>query len=112
MLWKFHRNQRLEEIYTLELEREKTNLPQKVLLNFNRVDSIEEKEIVDELAKEKVRTELKLQAIRCKRFQISIKQIDFGMKNTFKLSFDEHISEELLNEWVNQCKLGDLKITT
>ena len=31
------------------------------------------------------------------------------MKNIFKLSFNEHISEELLSEWVNQCKLWELK---
>ena len=31
------------------------------------------------------------------------------MKNIFELSFNEHISEELLKEWVNQCKLGELK---
>ena len=31
------------------------------------------------------------------------------MKNIFELSFNEHISKELLNEWTNQCKLGELK---
>ena len=30
------------------------------------------------------------------------------LKNIFELSFNEHISEELLNEWINQCKLGKL----
>ena len=45
LLWKFYRNQRLEEIYTKETE------------------FTEEREIMDKLAKEKVRTELKLQAI-------------------------------------------------
>ena len=56
-----------------------------------------------------VRTELKLQAIRYKRQQESIKQIDSDMKNIFELSFNERISKELLNEWANQCKLGELK---
>ena len=64
---------------------------------------------MDKLAKEKVRTELKLQAIRYKRQQESIKQIDSDMKNIFQLSFNERISKELLNEWANQCKLGELK---
>ena len=32
------------------------------------------------------------------------------MKNIFELSFNEHISKETLNEWVNQCKLGALKL--
>ena len=27
----------------------------------------------------------------------------------FELSFNERISKELLNEWANQCKLGELK---
>ena len=35
LFWKFHRNQRLEEIYTLELEKEKPNLPRKFLPNFS-----------------------------------------------------------------------------
>ena len=91
LLWKFYRNQRLEEIYTKETE------------------FTEEREIMDKLAKEKVRAELKLQAIRYKRQQESIKQIDFDMKNIFELSFTKHISKELLNEWANQCKLGELK---
>ena len=101
LFWKFHRNQRLEEIYTLELENERPNLPQKFLPNFNGTESIKEKEIMGKLAKEKVRTELKLQELKL--------QINFDMKNIFKLSFNEHISEELLKEWVNQCKLGELK---
>ena len=29
LFWKFHRNERLEEIYNLELEKEKPNLPGK-----------------------------------------------------------------------------------
>ena len=63
---------------------------------------------MDKLAKEKVRTELKLQVIRYKRQQESIKHIDSNMKNIFELSFNEHISKEL-NKWANQCKLGELK---
>ena len=31
------------------------------------------------------------------------------MENIFELSFNEHISKELLNESANQCKLGELK---
>ena len=64
---------------------------------------------MDKLAKAKVRTELKLQAIRYKRQQESIKKIDSDLKNIFELSFNEHISKDLLNEWANQCKLGELK---
>ena len=57
--WKLHRNQRLEEIYTLELEKEKPNLPRKFLPNFNGTESTKKKgEIMDKLAKEKVRTKL------------------------------------------------------
>ena len=107
--WKFHRNQRLEEIYTLELEKEKPNLPRKFLPNFNGTESTEAKDIMDKLAKKKVRTELKLQAIRYKRQQESVKQIDSDMKNIFDLSFNKHMSKELLTESASQCKLGELK---
>ena len=61
------------------------------------------------LAKEKVRSELKLEASKYKRQQEAVKQIDSDMKKNFELSFNEHISEELLNKWVNQCELGKLK---
>ena len=101
LFWTFHRNQRLEEIYTLELEKGKPNLLRKFLPNFNGTESTEEKEIMDKLAKEKVRTELKLQVITYKRQQESIKQIDSDMKNIFELSFNEYICKELLNEWAN-----------
>ena len=90
----------------MELEKEKPNLAQKFL---PKKFSTEEKEIMDKVAKEKVRTELKLQAIRYKRQQESIKQIDSDMKNISELSFNEQISKELLSEWANQCKLGELK---
>ena len=39
--WKFHHNQRLVETYTLKLEKEKPNLPQKFISNFNGTESIE-----------------------------------------------------------------------
>ena len=67
MFWEFRPNQRLEETYTLELEKEKTNLPRKFSQNFNGTESIKEKEIMDKLAKENIKTELKPQAIRNKR---------------------------------------------
>ena len=50
------------------------------------------------LAQEKVRSELKLQASKYKRQQEAVKQIDSDMKKNFELSFNEHISEELLNK--------------
>ena len=71
MFWKFYCNQRLEEIYTLELEKEKPNLPRQFLPNFNGTESIEEQEIMNKLAKEKLRTELKLQAIGCETTRIN-----------------------------------------
>ena len=59
---------------------------------------------MNKLAKEKIRTELKLQAIRYKRQQESIIESDSYMKSIFDPSFNEHISEEKLNEWENQYK--------
>lgn len=53
--------------HTLELEKEKTNLPRKFSQNFNGTESIKEKEIMDKLAKENIKAELKPQAIRYKR---------------------------------------------
>ena len=40
LFWNFQNNQRLEQIYTLELEKEKTNLLRKFLPNFNETESI------------------------------------------------------------------------
>ena len=41
LFWKFHCNQRLEEIYTSGLEKEKPNLQRKILPNFNGTESNE-----------------------------------------------------------------------
>ena len=51
-----HCNQRLEEMCTLELEKEKPNLQQKLSPNFNGTESIKEKEIMDKPAKENIKT--------------------------------------------------------
>ena len=74
-------------------------------------ESIEEKEIMEKLANEKVRIELKLQSSRYKRQQQSIKHIDSDIKSIFEISFNEHISDGLLKEWVNQCKIGKVILT-
>ena len=97
LFWKCYRNRRLEEIYTLEPE--KKVLPKKFLSKFTGTESIEEKEIMDKLAKEKVRTKLNLQTIRYKRQQESITEINSNIKNIFGLTFHEHISEGLFKEY-------------
>ena len=65
---------------------------------------LSKKKILDKLATEKVRTELKLEAIRFKKQQEPIKQIDSDLKNIFERNFNDHILEEFLDKWVTKLE--------
>ena len=75
---------KISQKYSFESRKKKNFFSRKFLPNYNGAESIKEKEIMNKLAKEKVRTELKLQAIRYKRQQESIKQINSDMKTFSK----------------------------
>ena len=51
-----------------------------------------------QLAEDNAIKELVLQTFQYEKELESMQQIDSNMKNTFQLSFDEHISKELLKE--------------
>ena len=58
---------RLEELYNFELLKENPSIHQKFLSNCNAKEAPEEKQIMQNLTKEKVRTELQLQRIKYQR---------------------------------------------
>ena len=105
LFWRHHPNKRLEELYNAELLKENPCIPRKFLPNYNG----KEKQIMQNLAKEKVRTELQLQKIRVERQLESIEQTDDETTNLIKSSFNEKIAIILQEQWTTQCQTGELK---
>ena len=58
VFWRYHCNKRLEELYNSELLKENSCIPRKFLPNYNGKETPEEKEIMQNLTKEKVHAEL------------------------------------------------------
>ena len=58
LFWRHHGNKRLEELCNFELLKENPCIPRKFLPNYNSKETPEEKEIIKNLTKEKVRAEL------------------------------------------------------
>ena len=109
LFWRYHRNKRLEELYSDELRKENPNIPLKFLPNYSGKETPEEKQIMQNLAKEKVRAELQLQKIRYQRQLESVKQIDNEMINLITNNFDELIAAKLQEQWAKQCETGEFK---
>ena len=105
LFWRHHLNKRLEELYNAELLKENPCIPRKFLPNYNG----KEKEIMQNLTKEKVRAELQLQKIRVERQLESIEQTDDETTNLIKSSFNEEIAIILQEQWTTQCQTGELK---
>ena len=80
-----------------------------MLPNYNGKETPEEKEIMQNLTKEKVRAELQLQKIRYERQLESVKQIDNEITNLIKSSFNEKIAIILQEQWNKKCQTGELK---
>ena len=81
----------------------------KVLTKLQGKETPEEKEIIQNLTKEKVRAELQLQKIRYERQLEYAKQIDNEMTNLIKSNFNEKIAMILQEQWTKQCQVGALK---
>ena len=109
LFWRYHRNKRLEELFNDELLKENPTIPRKFLPNYNGKETSEEKQIMNNLAKEKVRAELLLQKIRYQRQLDSIKQIDNEMKTLITTNFNEQIASKLQEQWTKQCQTGEFK---
>ena len=102
LIWRHHRNTKLEELYNSELLKENPCIPQKFLPNYNGNETPEEKEIMQNLIKEKIRAESQLQKIRDERQLESVKQIDSEMTNLIKSSLHEKIAIILQEKWIKE----------
>ena len=69
----------------------------------------QEKVIMQNLAKEKVRAELQLRKIRYERQLEYLKQIDNEMANVIKSNFNENVTTILQEQWTKQCQTRELK---
>ena len=78
---KKYRNARLNKVFSEELQKEKPEIPRKFPSVIKDSESEEEKQIKLELAKEKVKAQLKLQDIHKKRQLETIKNIDTEITN-------------------------------
>ena len=63
--------------------------------NYNGKETTQEKEIMQNLAKEKISAELKLQKIRYERQLEPVKQIHNKMTNIMKSSFNEKTARKM-----------------
>ena len=99
----------MEELHNFELSKENTSIHRKLLPNYNDKESSEEKEIMQNLTKEKVRAELQLQKIRYERQLEFVKQIDNEMTNLIKSNFNEKIVIILQEQWTKPCQARELK---
>ena len=107
--WRHHRSKRLEELYNSELLKGNPCIPRKFLPNYNGKETPEEKEIMQNLTKVKVRAKLQLQKIRYEKQLESIKQIDNEMTNLIKSSFNEKFAIILQEQWTKQKSLSPNK---
>ena len=78
-------------------------ITRKFLPNYNGKETPEEKEIMQNLTKEKVRAELQLQKTRYERQLESIKQIDNKMTNLTKTSMKK-MQKSCKNNGLNNVK--------
>ena len=104
VFFKQYRNTRLNEIFSEELQKEKPEFPRKFLPVIKDYESKEEKQIKLELAKEKVKAQLKLQDIYKKRQLETIKNIDTEITNYVAEHHSKELTEKLLKHWEQECK--------
>ena len=99
VFFKQHRFTRLNDIFSEELQKEKPEFPRKFLPVIKDYESEEEKQIKLELAKEKVKAQLKLQDIYKKRQLETIKNIDTEITNYVAEHHSKELTEKLLKHW-------------
>ena len=104
IFFKQYQNARLNEIFSKELQKDKPEFPCKFFPVIKDYESEEEKQIKLELAKEKVKAQLKLQDIYKKRQLETIKNIDTEITNYVAEHHSKELTEKLLKHWEQECK--------
>jgi hypothetical protein len=110
LYFRHYRNERLSELFSLEIQKDNPKVPRKFLASrSNERESEEEKLIKKQLILEKVKTEIKLQRLRSARQLEKVKSIDEEMKNYIKEKFQNEMAKSLIKEWSNECRADELK---
>ena len=104
VFFKQYRNARLNEVFSEELQKKKPEIPRKFLPVIKDYESEEGKQIKLELAKEKVKTQLKLEDIYKKRQLKTIKNIDTERTNYVAEHHSKELTEKLLKHWEQAFK--------
>ena len=92
----------LNEIFSEELQKKKLEILHKFLPVIKDYES-------EELAKEKVKAQLKLQDIYKKRQHETIKNIDTEITNYVAKDHSKDLTEKLLKHWEQGCKLTEVR---
>ena len=103
LFWRHHRNKRLEELCNSEL-----NYSSKFPTKLQLKETPEEKKIMQNLTKEKVRPELQLEKIIYGRQLESVKEIDNEMTNLIKSKFSGKLQYSWKNNGLNNVKQESL----
>ena len=108
--FRYYRNERLSELFTLEIQKDNPKVPRKFLSRrSNERVSEEEKLIKKQLTIEKVKTEIKLQHLRSARQFQKLKSIDEDMNIYIKQKFQNEMAQSLMNKWSTKCRADELK---
>ena len=98
-----YRNKRLSELFAKELEEKEPKIPRKFLPAYNVLEDEEEHKIKQELAKEKVKAEIRLQDIRSKRQITKISDIDTEIISFITKNNAKDVSARLIEMWQTEC---------
>ena len=109
VFFKQYRNPRLNEVLSEELQKEKPEILRKFLPVIKDYESEEEKQIKLELAKEKVKDQLKLEDIYKKSQLETIKNIDTEITNYVAEHHSKELTEKLLKHWEQGCKSAETR---
>ena len=89
---RYHHSKRLAELYNSELFKKNPCIPQMFWPNYNNKETPEEKQVMQNMTKEKVCAKLQLKKIRYERQLESVKQTDIEMSKLIKINFKEKIA--------------------
>ena len=103
----FYRAKRTAETYEKLLEESPPRMPRKFLPKMIDNEDPEETAIRKNLSIEKFRSEIALLKLRSKRYETKYSECDADMIKYFTGSFDEEISNTLIDEWRKDCKVQE-----
>ena len=94
--WQYYRSKLISEIYKKLLEKNPPQMTKKFLLRSIENKSKEEKEIRTLLSVEKFKSEIHLQDLRSKKYEIRLNNVDANMITYFSANYENDICDNLI----------------